>query len=238
MPTPEYHITCIKNVLIAKDVYEIHCEKPEGFLYEAGQFILFDVPLPENPQDIQTRAYSIASAPHEENLLFVVKLLAGGRASRWIQESLTAGDTVRMQGPFGRFLLDTETENDYVFICTSTGIAPFRSQVLTALKNGDGRRMDIFFGNRQEEDLFWTDEFEALKTAHPNVGFHTILSKPQASWGGHTGYVQDFVQREVQDLKEKHIYVCGNPTMAEEVKQLCLEQWHIPKEHLHVEGFI
>lgn len=238
MPTPEYTVSCIKNVLIAKDVYEVHFNKPEGFSYEAGQFILFDVPLLENPEDIQTRAYSIASAPHEDTLIFVLKLLEGGRASKWVAESLSVGDNVRMQGPFGRFLLDTETKNDYVFICTSSGIAPFRSQILTALQNGDTRQMDLFFGNRHEEDMFWLESFEDIAKEHKNCRIHTILSKPQPSWNGHTGHAQDIVQAEVGNLLQKHIYVCGNPTMAEEVKQLCLTEWHIPKEHLHVEGFI
>jgi ferredoxin-NADP reductase len=238
MPTPEYTVSCIKNVLIAKDVYEVHFEKPEGFSYEAGQFILFDVPLLEKPEDIQTRAYSIASSPHEDALIFVIKLLEGGRASKWVAESLSAGDNVRMQGPFGRFLLDTETKNDYVFICTSSGIAPFRSQILTALQSGDTRQMDLFFGNRHEEDMFWLEPFEDIVKEHKNCRFHTILSKPQPSWNGHTGHAQDIVQSEVGDLSQKHIYVCGNPAMAEEVKQLCLTEWHIPKEHLHVEGFI
>lgn len=238
MPTPDYCITCIKNVLIAQDVYEVHFEKPEGFLFEAGQFVLFDVPLIEDPQDIQTRAYSIASAPHEKTLIFVLKLLEGGRASRWVAESLSAGDTVRMQGPFGRFVLDTKTKNDYVFICTSTGIAPFRSQVLTALENGDTRNMNIFYGNRHEEDLFWIDEFEKLASQHANLGFHTVLSKPHASWSGQTGYVQDIVLEKTGDLQKKHVYVCGNPTMTAQVKQLCLHDWLVPKEHLHVEGYI
>ncbi|TSC99703.1 MAG: phenol hydroxylase [Candidatus Peregrinibacteria bacterium Greene1014_49] len=101
MPVPSFTTTCLGNRIIARDVYEFLLQKPEGFSYKAGQFVLFDVPLMENPADIQTRAFSIASAPQEKELLFVAKMKEGGRASRWIAEALNAGSSVRLQGPFG-----------------------------------------------------------------------------------------------------------------------------------------
>ena len=238
MPTPAYELTCTKNALIAKDVYDVRFTKPDGFSYEAGQFVLFDVPLLDNPNDIQTRAYSIASAPHEDELIFVIKLIGEGRASRWVAESLSEEDTVRMQGPFGRFLLDTSAKKDFLFICTSTGVAPFRSQILSALQSGNAQQIDLVFGNRHEEDLFWVDEFEALMQQHSNVELHTVLSKPNDAWEGHKGHVQDIVPLVAGDLSEKLVYVCGNPATADEVKQLCLNEWSIAKEDLHVEGFI
>ncbi|PIR49591.1 hypothetical protein COU79_04055 [Candidatus Peregrinibacteria bacterium CG10_big_fil_rev_8_21_14_0_10_54_7] len=238
MPTPAFHITCTKNALIAQDVYEMRFRKPTDFSYKAGQFILFDVPLVENPEDIQTRAYSIASAPHEKDLLFIVKLLEGGRASRWVKESLSEGDTVRMQGPFGRFLLDDEEKSEFLFLCTSTGIAPFRSHVLEALHTGDTRTMDLMFGNRFAGDLFWMEEFEKLALEHPSFSFYPVLSKPTGAWKGHKGHVQDIALQITKDLTKKRIYICGSPAMTDELKQLCLASWNIPKENLHVEGFI
>ena len=238
MPTPDFHIACTKNMLIANDVYEMRFRKPADFSYKAGQFILFDVPLVENPEDIQTRAYSIASAPHEKDLLFIVKLLEGGRASRWVKESLSEGDTVRMQGPFGRFLLDDEEKSEFLFLCTSTGVAPFRSHVLEALHTGDTRTMDLMFGNRFAGDLFWMEEFEKLALEHPSFSFHPVLSKPTGAWKGHKGHVQDIALQITKDLTKKRIYICGSPAMTDELKQLCLASWNIPKENLHVEGFI
>ena len=238
MSTPAFHITCTKNALIAQDVYEMRFRKPTDFSYKAGQFVLFDVPLVENPEDIQTRAYSIASAPHEEDLLFIVKHIAGGRASRWVEESLSEGDTVRMQGPFGRFLLDDEEKSEFLFLCTSTGVAPFRSHVLEALHSGNTRPMDLVFGNRFAEDLFWMEEFEKLASEHSSFFFHPVLSKPTGAWKGHKGHVQDIALQIIKDLTKKHIYVCGSPAMTDELKDLCTRTWGIPKESLHVEGFI
>jgi len=238
MPTPDYQITCTKNLLIAKGIYDVRFTKPEGFSFEAGQFVLFDVPLLDDSNDIQTRAYSIASTPHENELIFVIKLIEGGRASKWVEESLSEGTNVRMQGPLGRFLVESGDDDDLLFLCTSTGIAPFRSQILTEIQSESGRKMELFFGNRHEEDIFWKEEFEALAKEHDFFTFHPVLSKPSDKWEGHCGHVQDVVAPSKDALHDKHIYICGNPAMADELKKLSLEEWNVVNERLHVEGFI
>lgn len=238
MPVPSFHVRCLRNDLIARGVYEFAFEKPAGFTFKAGQFVLFDVALKNDPSNIQTRAFSIASAPHEDELLFVAKMKEGGRASVWIEEMLKPGDTARIQGPFGNFVLDAQTDKDYLFIATSTGVAPFRSQMLEALKRGDARRMDLVLGVRDEDELFWMDEFRALARDNPNVFFHPALSGDKGEWTGHRGRVQTLVPLIVDDFSRKAVYVCGSPAMTKDLKQICLEQWGMEKKDLHVEGYI
>lgn len=238
MPVPSFHVSCLRNNRIANGVYEFVLEKPEGFAFKGGQFVLFDVALIDDPANIQTRAFSIASAPSEKELIFVAKMKEGGRASRWIEEVLKPGTVVRMQGPFGNFKLDTETDKEYLFIATSTGNAPFRSQMLEALERGDTRRMDLIMGVRAEEDLFWKEEFQAIAQKHENVFVHFALSGAGEGWTGHRGRVQTLVPLIVSDFSRKSVYVCGSPDMTKELKQICLEQWGMEKKDLHVEGYI
>lgn len=238
MPVPEYEITCTKNVKIAEGVYEFRLNRPSELKFDAGQFVLFYISLQENPDDVQTRAFSIASSPNEDELIFVAKMIDGGRASRWISESLKEGDMVRTQGPFGRFLLNTESPKDYLFVCTSSGIAPFRSQILTALDSGDTRKMDLVFGARHEEDLFWQEDLDELCTKYPNLNVHYVLSQPKENWEGKSGHVQDIIPDFAGDLSNRLVYVCGNPAMTDELKNLCLEEWGVSKEDLHVEGYV
>ena len=238
MPIPIHQITCKTKDVIANEVYDITFSKPVGFTFKPGQFALIKVPFVDNREDIQTRALSIASAPFEDDLLFNVKLIKGGRISRWIEEVLQVGDTMDMQGPFGNFVLDRATEKDYLFIATSTGTAPFRSQIMSALKEGDTRRIDLVFGVRAEEDMFWKTEFEELAKKHENLFVHFALSQPSEEWKGHKGRVQTLVPQIVKDFSMKNVYVCGSPDMTKEVKQLCLEQWGVDKKDLHVEGYI
>ncbi len=238
MPTPSYTITCISNEKIARDIYEIHFAKPENFTFKAGQFILFDVGLVEDPKNIQTRAFSIASSPEESDLIFAMKLKEGGRASRWIEESLKPGDEARMQGPFGLFTLPQDLSHDLLLICTSTGNAPFRSQLPGLLASGFSKRIDLIYGVRTEEDLFWKEYFEDLAKQYPNFFAHTILTQPAAGWTGHVGRVQTLVPKIISDMANRKVYVCGNPDMTGEIKKLCLEEWGIPKQDFHMEGYI
>ena len=238
MAIPRFTTVCLSNRVIARDIYEFRLQKPEGFSFKAGQFVLFDVPLVENPLDIQTRAFSIASAPLEQDLLFVAKMKEGGRASRWIAEVVREGAPVTFQGPFGAFVLHPENTKDYAMICTSTGIAPFRSQLMESLGTGDCRRMDLLLGVRSQEDLFWVEELQKLSQQYESFSLHIALSGADADWKGHRGRVQAVTHAAIPDIVARQIYVCGNPSMTLEMKKLCVEQWGIDRKELHVEGYI
>lgn len=238
MPTPTYTVTCTRNRPIARDIWEFAFTKPAGFTFKPGQFVLFDVPLLDNPADVQTRAMSIGTAPGEDELVFVAKMMPGGRISRYIEVALLPGGTMTMKGPFGLFVLDPTTTKEYLFISTSTGVAPFRSQMIATLADGDRRRMDLIFGVRSEEDLFWREELESLAQKHENVHLHIALSAPSDAWHGHRGRVQTLVPLIVPDFSKKVIYACGSPEMTKDIKKLAMEEWRVMKEDLHVEGYI
>lgn len=238
MPTPRYTVVCTKNEIIAQDIYEIHFTKPAGFSFTAGQFILFDVPLVENHADIQTRAFSIASSPGESDLIFAMKMKEGGRASRWIQEVLVEGGQLEMQGPFGFFILPQTLDHDLLLICTSTGIAPFRSQLPGLLAGGFSKRIDLIYGVRSERDLFWKEFFEDLAKQYPNFFVHIALTQPSPEWTGHVGRVQTIIPQVISDWSTRKVYVCGNPAMTGDIKKLCLEQWGMQKQDFHMEGYI
>ncbi|MDD5623854.1 MAG: FAD-binding oxidoreductase [Candidatus Peribacteraceae bacterium] len=236
MPVPTHTVRCTRHKKIATAVFEFALEKPKGFTFQAGQFVLFQVPLAGNPQDIQPRAFSIAASPEEGELLFVAKIKEGGRAGRWISEALRVGSAVSFQGPLGAFLLDAKTQKDCLFIATCTGVAPLRSQIVSALTRGDTRRMDLLFGVRSEENMFWKNDFEDLAKRHPNFHVHFALSQPSGAWTGLKGHIQDVLSQAVPDFARRSIYICGNTEMTKEVKALCLAAG-TPKEEVHMEGY-
>lgn len=237
MPTPAYIITCTKRELIAPHVYELRFTKPDELVFKAGQFVLFDVPSADNAADIQPRAYSIASAPEEKELIFVVKLKAGGRASIWIESSLAVGTEVRVQGPFGLFTVKDEAE--LVFVATGAGIAPFRSQIIDLLKTkSDARPLHLLFGVREPEDFFWTKEFEDLVMTYKNFHFHPTLSGQDTSWMGLRGRVHSHLPLIFKGHTKTGVYICGAPEMVKDVKEACLHSLHLPKEQVHAEGYI
>lgn len=237
MPTPKHTVTCTRKELIAENIYEIAFQKPEGFSFTAGQFVLFDVPLVDNAEDIQPRAYSIGSSPDDEELLFAIKLVPDGRMSNFIVQSLEEGTELTMQGPMGNFLLDRDTKKDYVFMCTATGIAPFRSYLRAYLEEETDRKIDLFFGLLNEKELFWEDELNEFQNQYPHFHYYICAAAPE-SQETFKGFVQDQAQSIITDFSNKQVYLCGSPLMTKSVKEKAITEWGVPKEDIHMEGFI
>ena len=241
MPTPSYRTTCTQNRKLCHDVFEIKLRMPEGqrFTFKAGQFVLFDVPLVSKPDDIQPRAYSIASPPSEAHeFTFILRYKPGGRASCWVDQTLREGATVRIQGPLGAFMLDLNTAKEYVLVGTGAGVAPFRSHLKWALEEkGDKRPMYLFFGVRHEEDLFWVEELRNLEASFPNLKVMVSVSQPQGSWTGLTGRVTDVMPNVLRDFSRISAYVCGNTDMVKSVKEWFLGKG-APKADVHQEGYV
>lgn len=238
MPTPSFTIECTRNECIADGIYELEFTKPKDLMFQAGQFLLIDVPAAENPEDIQPRAYSIASAPEDDHILLVIKLVEGGRASTWVKDILAPGMQVRVQCPFGKFVLNRETKKDYILMCTSTGLAPFRSQLRTYLHEETDRKIDLFFGLLSEKELFWEDELKAFEEQYPNFHYHICASEPSEESGIFKGFVQEQAASIISEFSNKQIYLCGSPLMTKAVKEIAINEWGVPKEDVHMEGFI
>jgi ferredoxin-NADP reductase len=237
MVTPTFTVQCLRKVLVAPNVYEVVLSKPKGFMFKAGQFVLLRVPLISDISDIQPRAYSIASINEENDLLFIVKTKEGGRFSEWLTQKIEAGSTIDLQGPFGFFTL-RDNDHHCIFVATGAGIAPFRAHLIQAMRNGDQRTMDLFFGVRSEADLFWVDHFEKLASSNANIRLHLCLSGASDSWKGNRGRVQTFVSSTLQDPLKTSLYICGAPEMVNDIKKTAIETWGIPKANVHGEGYI
>lgn len=99
-----YTLKLAKRMEVAKGTTAFSFEKPAGFRFAPGQFI--EVTLlgpPETDAEGASRAFSIASAPFETNLMVATRMrdTAFKRALR----SLPVGAEVRIEGPFGAFTL-------------------------------------------------------------------------------------------------------------------------------------
>src|SRR6187549_2413054 len=84
----------------------------ENFDFKPGQFVTLDLPIHEKPNK-RWRSYSIASWPDE----------------------IKVGSEIVLRGPQGVFVLPDPIDKDLYFICTGTGIAPFRSMAHHILNN-------------------------------------------------------------------------------------------------------
>ena len=191
-------------------VLSIRCrpERPVPFL--PGQYVLLQVP------GGQRRAYSMANtAP--ETLEFIVKEKPGGHASRYLFEELAQGDTLSLEGPYGRAYLRTPPVREIVCVAGGSGLAPMLSVVEGALARPDTPGVRLFFGANSADELFMVDEMEALADAHENFALTLAVrdGAPGAATGLVTGLVGDVALAAMATLAACDVYMAGPPGLID-----------------------
>jgi ferredoxin-NADP reductase len=200
----------------------------EHFDFKAGQFISVKERKADGRE--QTRAYSIASPPRGDFTFdLCLNRVDEGYMSNFLCD-LPEGSTIRWHGPHGLFTL-REPVQDTIFICTGTGIAPFRSMLHYLFAEGRrnaGHEFWLIFGTRYEADLYYAEEFRSLERDCPNFHYLPTLSRPSESWKGLRGYVQEHVRGLLQSRLNNgagsmHGYICGLHEMVEANRKLLQE---------------
>lgn len=226
---------CEKKQLTC-DVVELIFEliEPTQIEFQAGQFMMLQVPVEGSFP--QKRAYSIASAPFDSNKLrFCVKFVEGGCASTFLK-NLKVGEEVTFQGPFGRFVVDMNKKKNLLFIGTGTGIAPFYGILEDLFAKDFDQRIELYFGLRFEQDIFYKEVLDKFAEEHPNFSYTLTLSKPSENYTGLKGRVTDYVKAENYKPENTELYLCGSGAMVTEIKQNFLKSG-FEKTLIHEELF-
>jgi CDP-4-dehydro-6-deoxyglucose reductase len=211
----------IECVEIAPGVRHFVFEAPpvERLDFTPGQFVSLSG---EVGGKTITRAYSIASAPSEGNRFELCLNRVGDGAFSPHLFDLAPGETVEMQPPLGTFVL-REPLRDSLMLATVTGIAPFRSMLITAVKSAlqpGAPSLTLLFGARYESHLLYRREFEEMERAYPSFHFWPTLSQPEPGWKGRVGRVQAHLAEALGGRKDIDIYLCGLKPMVDEVRQI------------------
>jgi len=179
-----------------------------------GQFVSITETIGED--DI-TRAYSIVSPPAGGGTFALcANLVQDGHLSPFLFE-LKMGDAIQFKGPYGAFTL-RRPASDSIFVATGSGIAPFRSMLLSHLEANADRRFTLIFGVRHEHSLLYHDELTALDKRFANFDYQPTLTRPPDSWTGRVGRVQQWVIEALGDRRDVDVYICGLREMVDDVR--------------------
>ncbi len=208
------------------------------FDFIPGQFVTFDLPIHEQ-KNKRWRSYSIASAPsNNSEFELVIVLLDGGAGTTYLFNEVAVGSSLLMRGPQGVFVLPKSITTDLYFICTGTGVAPFRSMLLDIhQKNIPHQQMHLLFGCRKYTDSLYGQELKALETVEEHFFYHPSFSREtEIREGANLGYVHDTYKKLLAAgaSKEAHFYICGWKNMVDEARAT-LTELGIPKTQIHFE---
>ncbi len=213
----------------------IKTQNPGEFQFRAGQFVMLHVPQ-EGPKPA-LRAYSIASDERQKDgfrLLF--KYVDNGLASQYVW-SLKGHETLNFTGPFGKVFFQEPPTQQIVFINTGTGVSQHLCYLLSKKEQYPELKYRMLFGVRTEKDMYGQPQLDALVQELPDFKYEFVLSRPQESWTGKKGYVQNFLSEIDYKNTPTTFYLCGNGGMIKEVKHQLIEVDGLDKAHVWAEAF-
>lgn len=228
MPWKWYDSRLVKIEEQTSSTRRFWLEVPEGesLDYRPGQFVTLDLPIAEKRLQ-RWRSYSIANPPNGNNrrLELCIVQLEGGRATDYLFNEMTVGSTVRFKGPSGAFTLPGQIDHELVFVCTGTGVAPFRSMLLDLeRRNTPHRGIHLIFGCRREEDILYREDFERLLREMPGFRYSVALSREEgpadAAFPVYSGYVHQIYEKEYPaPSDDRRFYLCGWSQMIDEARE-------------------
>ena len=200
-------------------------EKPEGLEFEAGQFFNFTLLSPdETDLEGNTRALSIASAPHERNLMVAMRLRT--TAFKRSLNSLPLGTELLLQGPFGSMTLPRNTTRPAVLLAGGIGITPFRSFIWNAAESLSPRKIFLFYSVRVPEEGAFLEEMQEMEQRNRRYKFICTVTQPRKSrtaWRGETGRISiQLLSKWRPDLSVPFYYIAGPPGMVTGVRQMLI----------------
>jgi CDP-4-dehydro-6-deoxyglucose reductase, E3 len=198
---------------VAADVMVIRLKLPthERLQFLAGQYIEFLL------ADGKRRAFSLASAPHADDVLEIhVRHIPGGNFTEHVFTGMKEKDILRIEGPLGTFFLREESNKPIILVAGGTGFAPIKGLIEHALHIGITRPMKLYWGAKDRAGLYLNALAERW-AAENGIAYTPVLAEPAAAdaWTGRTGLVHAAVLADHPDLSAYQAYVCGAPAMCE-----------------------
>lgn len=195
--------------------------------FKPGQYMLLakeGFSLRARPSELKWSSYSIASSPKEKELEFAYTIRWSGGFTQHLAETLKEGSQLQLKGPFGNFFLK-QNQRENLLIATGAGITPIMSMLRTLVPQK--APCTLYYGFRTSEHCFFQEELKELA----NLPFLRLFFA--TSREGDRCYVQDLLKAAALP-QEAEAYICGNPKMVKEVRDLLLEKG-LPQERINAE---
>ena len=212
-----------------ESLFSFTATRDPGFRFQNGQFAMIGLEIDGRPL---MRAYSMASANHEQALeFFSIKVPDGPLTSRL--QKIREGDIILV----GRKATGTLVVGNLIpgkrllLLSTGTGLAPFASLIkdpdvyesyeTIVLAHGCRQVSELAYGERVVEDLR-SHEFLGPLIGDKLVYYPTVTREPFRNRGRITDLIEsgqlfEDISQGGLDRESDRIMLCGSPGMLEEL---------------------
>lgn len=232
----------------APDVAIVALQLPanERLQYRAGQYLEFIL------NEGKRRGYSIATAPHADELLTLhIRHMPGGLFTDRLfgvkAPPIKERDILRFEAPLGTFFLREDNVRPIVLLASGTGFAPvkaiaehiFHKRINRDEPQRPARPVVLYWGCRRRADLYLHDLPAQWAREQPNFSYVPVLSDPtpEDAWSGRTGFVHRAVMQDLPDLSAYQVYACGAPVMVEAARNDFIARCGLPPDQFFADAF-
>lgn len=195
-------------------------EKP--FSFQPGQYATISFKV--NGRPTPARNFSIVNSPTEQGILqFSIRVK--GRFTNALT-NLAVGDEVKVRGPFGAFVFDSNRTGETIMLAGGIGIAPFMSMIRFASMTQLDNKLKLIYNNRNQIDVPFADEIKDY--ANSNLNFRPTFmvgdgsSDKFAGFDVKSGRITPDVMDQVVEKKydKKVFFICGPPNFMNSMTEI------------------
>ena len=213
-------------------LFSLRCTRDAGFRFRAGQFARLGVEKADG--SVVWRAYSMASAPHDEFLEFFSIVVPGGEFTSELSR-LKVGDSLLVEKQALGFLtLDRFADGrDLWLLASGTGLAPFLS-ILQGLEVWQRfQRVVLVYSARTASELAYQPlihglmQQEHLQEYADRFTYLPLVTREQVPGCLHGRITTLLDSGELEraaglSLEPEHsrLMICGNPQMIDDTRAL------------------
>ena len=231
-------------------LFSFTATRNSGFRFQNGQFAMIGLEIEGRPL---MRAYSMASANHEEELeFFSIKVQDGPLTSRL--QKIKEGDTILVgRKATGTLITDNLLPGKrLLLLSTGTGLAPFVSLIKDPDVYDRYEQIVLVHGCRQVSELAYgeevvknlqSDELFGPLLAEKLTYYPTVTREPFRNRGRITDLITskqifDDIGQEPLNIEGDRIMMCGSPAMLEELRQMFDERGFSEGNHSEPGHFV
>ncbi|MEM6844458.1 MAG: ferredoxin--NADP reductase [Bacteroidota bacterium] len=232
----------VKEIIQETDeAVSIVFDQPD-LVYKPGQFLTFILDI--NEEEVR-RSYSLCTSPFTDQYPAVtVKRVAGGKASNYLNDTLQAEDTIKIQAPAGTFT--TEMNPDYarhlVMFGGGSGITPLMSLMKSVLEKESQSKISLIYANRDEKAIIFREQLLQLQSRFlDRLHLAHVLETPSTHLDSYDGRVTPELVPELlaelpfSEVKTEY-FLCGPQGMMDNILQ-ALSSLDVPSSDIHKESF-
>lgn len=212
------------------------------YRYRPGQHLVVRAKL--DGEEVR-RTYSICSDPADGELWITVKRVDGGLFSAHAHANLTAGASLDVMPPAGRFVApdDGEDGRTYLAIAAGSGITPVMGLIRHVLAREPNSRFTLIYGNRSVDGIIFREALNDLKDRYLGrlAVLHVLSRDIEADVPLLSGRIDaDKVQRLLPLMAPPgeidHVYLCGPGSLIKDARKALLDVG-VGGERIHFEYF-